>query len=81
MSGGRFVVVIMVVQILAFLIFPAIHAERVSSPRSASSLPHTAGGSVMLDVVTVRPLPVPSGRPAPFLAPPRVGFSDFRIII
>jgi hypothetical protein len=55
----------------AFLILAAIHAERVSSPRSASSLSHSSGGRLMLDVVTVRPV---GFRPAPSREPPLVGF-------
>lgn len=58
----------------AFLILAAIHAERVISPRSASSLSHSSGGRLMLDVVTVRPVPLPGLRPAPLREPPLVGF-------
>ena len=54
------------------LILAAIHAERVDSPRSASSFAHSVGGRLMLDVVTVRPLPLPGLRPAPGRVPPLV---------
>ena len=68
------------IQRRAFLILAAIQAERVIPPRSASSLSHSSGGRLMLDVVTVRPVPVPGGRPAPSLAPPRVGVGFFFMV-
>ena len=51
----------------------AIHAERLESPRMASKLAHSVGDRQIEDAVTVLPV---GFRPAPSLAPPRVGL-DF----
>jgi hypothetical protein len=58
----------------------AIQAERVELPRRASIIAHSSGVSVILDDVTMRPLPEPAGLPAPSRFPPRGDFMFMFVI-